>query len=104
VGEVVTQRIHVEVTRTGGFGGLETSRSADTDSLPADDARGLAELVDGLDLEALREHPAGTRAVPDAFQYDVSISRGGEHVRLRVRDPDVPAELRPLIQFVLQRA
>jgi len=103
VDEPVTQRIQVEVRRTGGFGGLTTSRSADTDALPAADARGLAALVEGLDLEALRAHPGGTRAVPDAFQYDVSISRAGEHVRLRVRDPDVPAELRPLIQFVLQR-
>ncbi|WP_369255323.1 protealysin inhibitor emfourin [Geodermatophilus amargosae] len=99
----MTQRIQVEVTRTGGFGGLMTSRSADTDALPPEDARRLAELVDGLDLEALRIPPGRTRPVPDAFQYDISISRAGEHVRLRLHDPDVPAELRPLIQFVLQR-
>jgi hypothetical protein len=99
----MTQRLQVEVTRTGGFGGLVTSRSVDTDALSAEDARQLAGLVDELDLQALRDHPGGTRALPDAFQYDVSISRAGEHVRLRVRDPDVPPELRPLIQFVLQR-
>jgi emfourin len=103
VDEVMTQRIQVEVTRTGGFGGLVTSRSADTDALPAEDARRLSELVGELDPQALRDQPGGTRALPDAFEYDVSISRAGEHVRLRVRDPDVPAELRPLIQFVLQR-
>jgi hypothetical protein len=101
--EVVAQRIHVEVKRTGGFGGLVTSRSADTDSLPTDDARRLTELVDGLDLEALRHQPESTRSVPDAFQYDIAISRGAENLRLRVRDPDLPAELRSLIHFVIQR-
>jgi hypothetical protein len=101
--EVVAQRIHVEVERTGGFGGLVTTRSADTDSLPTDDARQLTELVDGLDFEALRHQPESTRSLPDAFQYDITISRGAENLRLRVRDPDVPAELRPLIHFVIQR-
>jgi emfourin len=101
--EVVMERIHVEVKRTGGFGGLVTSRSFDSDSLPTDDARRLTDLVSGLDFEALRHQPESTRSVPDAFQYDIAISRGAENLRLRVRDPDVPAELRPLISFVMQR-
>jgi hypothetical protein len=101
--QVVAQRIYVDVKRTGGFGGLVTSRSADTDSLRAEDARQLADLVGQLDFEALRQRPEPTRSVPDTFQYDIAISRGGEGLRLTVRDPDVPAELRPLIQFVVQR-
>jgi hypothetical protein len=101
--DAVAERTHVEVKRTGGFGGLVTTRAADTEQLPTEDARQLAALVDGLDFEALRQRPEPTRSVPDAFQYDISISRGGEQVRLRVRDPDVPAELRPLITFVMQR-
>ncbi len=99
----MAQRIHVEVKRTGGFGGLVTTRSADTDSLSTEDARQLRDLVDGLDFEAMQHLPESTRSVPDAFQYDLVISRGAENLRLRVRDPDVPAELRPLIQFVMQR-
>jgi hypothetical protein len=42
--------------------------------------------------------------VPDAFSYDVTVTRGGSQVRLRAQDPDVPAQLRPLIRFVVQRA
>lgn len=97
------ERIQVEVRRTGGFGGLVTHRSADTDSLPADEARRLEELVDALDLDALQAAPTPTRSVPDAFRYEVVLSRDGTRVQLHVQDPGVPAELRPLIRFVLQR-
>jgi hypothetical protein len=99
----VGQNVQVEVERTGGFGGLVTRRSADTDSLPAQEARQLAELVAALDLEALRNAPSPTRTVPDAFQYDIVISTGGNQVHLHAEDPDVPAQLRPLIRFVVQR-
>jgi hypothetical protein len=99
----VGQSVQVEVERTGGFGGLVTRRSADTDSLPAEEARQLAELVGALDLEALRNAPSPARTVPDAFQYDIVISTGGTQVSLHAEDPDVPAQLRPLIRFVVQR-
>jgi hypothetical protein len=41
--------------------------------------------------------------VPDAYQYDIVISTGGDQVTLHAQDPDVPAQLRPLIRFVVQR-
>ncbi len=97
------QRVRVDVERTGGFGGLVTRRSADTDSLPEADARELAQLVAALDLEALQKAPSPTRTVPDAYQYDIVISTGGDQVTLHAQDPDVPAQLRPLIRFVVQR-
>ena len=97
------QQVRVEVERSGGFGGLVTRHSADTGSLPADDARQLAELVAALDLDALANAPSPTRTVPDAYQYDVLISTAGRQVDLHVQDPDVPAELRSLIRFVVQR-
>jgi hypothetical protein len=99
----VGQHVQVQVERSGGFGGLVTRHSADTDSLPTDDARQLAELVAALDLEALGNAPSPTRTVPDAYQYDILISAGGEQVDLHAQDPDVPAELRRLIRFVVQR-
>jgi len=99
----VGQSVQVEVERTGGFGGLVTRRSADTDSLPAAEARQLTDLVAALDLEALRNAPSPTRTIPDAFQYDIVISTGGAQVSLHAEDPDVPAQLRPLIRFVVQR-
>jgi hypothetical protein len=94
--------IRVDVERTGGFGGLVTRRSVDTRSLPPEDGQQLARLVRGLDVDALTRTGPG-RSVPDAFQYDILISTGDGQIRLHAQDPDVPAQLRPLIHFVVQR-
>lgn len=99
----VPEHVRVDVERTGGFGGLVTRSSADTDSLPAEESRQLTELVAELDLEALRDAPSTTRTVPDAYEYDIVISADGKLFTLHARDPDVPEELRPLIRFVVQR-
>ena len=96
-------RIRVDIERTGGFGGLTTRGSADTDALAEDERRRLTELVDAVDVEALAAAPPSPGSVPDAFRYDVLIERDGRQVRLHAQDPQVPAQLRPLIRFVVQR-
>jgi len=93
----------VDVVRTGGFAGLEMRRSADTASLPESEARQLVALVEDLDVEALQREAVPPRTVPDAFTYDIVISSAGRTVRLHAQDPNVPAQLRPLIQFMGQR-
>jgi len=100
---VVDGRVRVDVVRTGGFAGLEMRRSADTASLPESEARQLVALVEDLDVEALQREAVPTRTVPDAFTYDIVISSAGRTVRLHAEDPNVPAQLRPLIQFMGQR-
>lgn len=100
---VVDGQVRVDVVRTGGFAGLETRSSVDTASLPESEARKLVALVEDLDVEALQQEAAPTHTVPDAFIYDIVISGPGRTVRLRAQDPNVPAQLRPLIQFVDQR-
>lgn len=99
----VPEHVRVDVERTGGFGGLVTRGSADTDSLPAEESRQLTQLVADLDVGALSNAPSPTRTVPDAYQYDIVISTDGTRVTLHAQDPDVPDPLRPLIRFVLQR-
>jgi hypothetical protein len=99
----VLQHVRVDVERTGGFGGLVTRGSADTDSLPAEESRELTRLVMDLDVEALRKAPSPTRTIPDAYEYDIVISMDGEQVTVHAQDPDLPGQLRPLLRFVLQR-
>lgn len=95
--------VRVDLIRTGGFAGLKSRSSLDTRSLPQDEARQLSEIVGHLDLEALartaRSHPQ-----PDRFQYDLSIVRGEQHVRVLLDDTGITTELRPLIQLLEQRA
>jgi hypothetical protein len=98
----VVQHIRVNVERSGGFAGTVIRRSVDTESLPADEARQLAELVAELDVDAVRGAAGSSPSVRDAFEYDVQIVRGTEQIHLHAQDPNVPPQLRSLIKFVFQ--
>jgi hypothetical protein len=101
---LASEQIRFEVVRTGGFGGLTRSGVLDSSDLATDEARDLAGVLDAVDLDALAgpsSNPSGT-GVPDAFHYDVSVSRGGRRWELNLRDPDVPDELRPVIRRALR--
>jgi hypothetical protein len=69
----------IALTRSGGFAGLSTHTTVDTDDLPPDQAELVASLVRRL-------RATGSMAAPitDGFQYDFSIEddRGTHHVQL----------------------
>lgn len=92
--------VRVDLERSGGFTGLRRCASMDTGSLPESDARQLREIVSGLDLEAL----AHVRGDPRLPTLDLTIVRDAQRVQARLDESRVPAQLRPLIQLLDQRA
>ncbi|MGH3095032.1 MAG: protealysin inhibitor emfourin [Streptosporangiales bacterium] len=92
--------IRVELQRSGGFTGLRRCATMDSDELPEEDARQLRVLVDVLDLQAL-QHVRSDHRLP---ALDLTIVRGSERVQATLDESTVPAELRPLIQLLDQRA
>jgi hypothetical protein len=99
----VDERIWVDVERSGGFAGTVIRRSVDTESLPADEARQLADLVADLDVDTVVWGRApSSPSVRDGFEYDVHIVRGSAQTDLHAQDPNVPVSLRALITFVFQ--
>jgi hypothetical protein len=99
---MTTELTRFAVVRTGGFGGLTRSGVLDTRELTPDEARQLADVLDAADLDALAVHQPREAAVPDAFSYELSVSRGGRQWQLALSDAEVPDELRPLIRRALQ--
>jgi hypothetical protein len=113
------ERIRVEVERTGGFGGLRVRGAMDSADLAPPDRAALTELLAQADLAALGDtdsasagSPEGGHAgspegvgrppgMPDAFEYRLSIQRGPTRWAGTLRDPQVPAGLRPLLKHVL---
>ena len=90
----------VTVTRSGGLGGLTLRGELDTTTLsPAE--RAAAEA-------AFTRLPAGSRtppAGPDRFQYDIAVTTDdGATRRATVHEPDVPAELRDLLERVIEQS
>jgi len=98
----VDERIRVDVERSGGFADIVIRRSADTGSLPDDEAQQLADLVADLNVDAVRSAATPSPLVRDAFEYDVKIMRGTEQIDLHAQDPNVPPQLRLLISFVFR--
>jgi hypothetical protein len=70
---------------------------------PADAAR-LVQLVSALDLSRLGASRPPLPAGADLMRYDLTIERGGHRWHGTVADPAVPAELRPLLQFLTTAA
>jgi hypothetical protein len=106
-----TEHVRVELVRTGGFGGMELRGTLDTAQLPRPDAEDLAGLVEQVDFDSFGhggaagdEAATGTRrAVPDAFQYRLSVQRGGRRWSAVFDESQVPPELRPLLAKLVAR-
>jgi hypothetical protein len=102
---VTGEHIRAELVRTGGFGGLELHSRLDTAELDEEQARELAALVGGLDLDKLGPGAPGQhrQPVPDAYEYELTVQRGGRRWEGTFGERDVPRELRPLVTALVRR-
>jgi hypothetical protein len=91
----------IQLTRTGGFGGLRLDGAVDVEALPPEQAASLTELVDRVDLAGLERQPAG-QAMPDEFRYDLTVIRGDRRHHLVVGDHSAPPELRALLARLVE--
>ena len=100
--------MRIRFDRAGGFAGpaMRRSYTADTDTLPADEAKELRALLNATDIPGLAAQPPGAqpRARPDAFHYRLVVEEGGQQHTVEVSDADMPSSLRPLVHWLLQRA
>jgi hypothetical protein len=65
---------------------------------PADAVR-FVQLVAKTDLSRLGKPFARPRGA-DLMHYELTVERGGRRWHGTVSDPNIPAELRPLLQFL----
>jgi hypothetical protein len=94
----VTERVRVELRRSGGFAGRSAHVVLDSAGLPPAEAAELARLVATVDLGVLRSTGPGHGA--DLMRYDLVVERGAQRWQGTVSDPSIPAALRPLLQFL----
>jgi hypothetical protein len=93
----------ISFERTGGFAGMRMVITVDVDSLPEPDAATLRKLVTDADFFNLTEVHAG-QAIPDGFQYAITIEGEGQHRTLQMTDAAIPDKLRPLLENLSLRA
>jgi hypothetical protein len=94
-------RIHFE--RSGGIMELKSSISINLDELPLDQAGTLRLLLDESQFLTLPEN-LPTHAIPDGFQYTITVETKTITHTVRTSNTTAPNELRPLLQELSQRA
>ncbi len=94
-------RIHFE--RSGGFMGLKSSLLLNLDELPFDQAQTLRLLLDESQFLTLPENPP-THSTPDGFHYTITVETERITHTIHTTDANIPDELRPLLEYLSQRA
>lgn len=95
--------LRIELTRSGGFGGLTTKLGElDTSELPENDARAIADLVKKADVPKLAAASPIRGTGADRFQYHLAVEDDAGRHELTVSEDQMPEELRPLIDRVKQ--
>jgi hypothetical protein len=92
--------MRVEVTRTGGFGGLlRPAAVLDTATLPPSEARRVEGLVEAADFFNLRTGPPGRGA--DRFTYQVTVLANHRQHTVVATEGAMNGALQELIEYVL---
>jgi hypothetical protein len=101
---VADDPIHVLLVQSGGLAGLTLVADVAVDDLPADDAAAVRRALDTVDLPALAARPAPPPTGPDRFSYELTVERAGDRRCLKLQEPEVPPELRPVLSTLLPLA
>ena len=91
----------VRVQRSGGLGGPIRSGSLDTEALDAAQKGQVEDALARVDLGELAGRPPSPARGADRFQYALTVEDQGERHELLLNEPDVPEELRPVLDIVL---
>jgi hypothetical protein len=93
----------LRLRRTGGIAGLPVEAAVDTADLAPDEAGRVLAALDAPEVAAL-EGAAPQPGMPDAFGYELEVTRGGSTRRLRFGEHDAPEALGPLLALLRSRA
>jgi hypothetical protein len=97
----------LRLRRTGGLAGLPVEAALDTADLEPGEAEPILAALDAARLdspEIARLGGAPPPGPPDAFGYELEVTRGADTRRLRFGELDMPDSLRPLVALLGSRA
>lgn len=96
--------MRIEFERSGGLMGRTVACSVDTETMPADEARELRELVEQADFFSLPESPPGSAAQSDQFSYTIRIELEERSHTVTTSDDAAPSALVPLLDRLSRTA
>lgn len=90
----------VSVVRGGGFAGLVTTTTADSESLSPEHAGVLESKVTQTGVLDLPSQISGPTRQPDRFNYEVTIEKDGKIHKIVAAEEELPENLKSLIIWV----
>jgi hypothetical protein len=92
--------MRVTFETTGGFAGLTTIKTIDSDKLPQEQANNLHQQVEASNFFNLPATIVYRGAARDLFQYKLIIEQEGKKHTVIVDELSAPPELKPLIKLL----
>ncbi|MCL4507050.1 MAG: hypothetical protein M1434_03330 [Chloroflexi bacterium] len=96
--------MRASLERTGGFAGMRLTATVDSDTLGDNDAKRFEQLVESSDFFRLPAQLAPQKPQPDRFQYTLTIENNGDKHTVTASEAALPANVRPLIDWLTRIA
>ena len=105
----IQEPFYIWFERSGGFAGISTSVEIDSKTLPAEEARELEQLIEQSGFFDFNKNDTipdlGLGQGPDQFQYKITIEyKGREKKTVELSESTIPDSLRPLVNYLTQKA
>ncbi|HTL89297.1 MAG TPA: protealysin inhibitor emfourin [Leptolyngbya sp.] len=94
--------MRVTLEQSGGFAGLITTKTIDTQDLSPPEAEQLKRWVKDANFFQLKSI-AEASPQPDRFNYTLSVKMDSQTHSIQVSETNVPEKLKPLLNWVQQR-
>jgi hypothetical protein len=94
----------IKFERSGGFAGITLSSELDPAALPEEEAEQARKLIDGANLFEQPKQMKSRSPQPDSFEYKITIQEKGKRRTIVVGDRSAPANLKPLLDYLVERA
>ena len=87
----------INFKRTGGVLGREIENDIDLNEIPNDESQQLMRLITETNFFKIPQNLI-QQAVPDEYEYTVTIEAGNTHHTIHTSDSTAPESLRPLLE------
>lgn len=101
---IIQDPFYIWFEKSGGFAGITTSVEIDSELLPSGELEELKQLIDQSGFFEWNKIDSIPVAMPDQFQYIITIEHEGEKRTAEFSDLTVPDNFRPLINYLTQKA
>lgn len=90
----------IKFERSGGFAGIRLAAEIEAETLPEDQKKEIAELLDEMDFEELPAKLADRMPLPDEFVYSIIVESGDQKYEAMAGESALPGEMQPLIEIL----